>query len=154
MAETGLGYSAIEEAIRQALVAYLPDRIDDDRCKVGDIDTVFDNIMAGDGINVTDGCILDFGGGTNKPRQSFANIHWAWVISGVYLIRYHDDIETALRTVVTALPTAFQSNPRLSGVTPRAYVTEIGDASIGKLNDISFYFIPFFVEALDRSVGT
>lgn len=152
MAVTGLGYSAIEEAVRQALITHFSDRLDDTRCTIGDIDTVFDSIQAGLADGITDGCVIDFGGGTSRPRQTFANISWAWIISGVYLIRLNDDIESDLRDVVTRLPSSFQENRRLSGTTPRAYITEIGDPDVGQLNDVTFYFIPFFIEALDRSL--
>lgn len=154
MAETGLGYTAIESAVRDAFLAYFSERLTEDSCQVADVDAVFDAIIA-KGTNqddLIDGLVIDFAGGTNRPRQSFGNVKWAWIISGVYMIRYHDNIESQLRTAVTTIPTALQSNPRLSGVTPRAYITEIGEPAMAKLNDISFYLIPFFVEALDRSV--
>jgi len=154
MAVSGLSYSTIEEAVRQAFVVAFQDRLSEERCQIGDVDTVFDRIMAGSvDEGVTDGIVLEFGGGTSQPRRTFGNIKWAWVISCVYMIRYHDGIEADLREVVSRLPTSLQEDPRLSSVTPKAYVTDIGDAAIGQLNDISFYLIPFYVEALDRSIA-
>jgi len=145
-----LRYEEIESALRTVFLSAFSDRLDATRLQIGDIDTAFEGIRADE--TATDACVLDFGGGTSKPRRTIGNIHWAWVISGVYMIRYHDDIEGALREVVSRIPQTLQTNPRLNGTADLAYVTELGDPIIGKLNDITFYFLPFFVEVLDRSI--
>lgn len=145
-------YALIEEQIRQMLLAGFQDRLDEDRCVSGDIDHAFNALKSGQPEVITDAVVLDFGGGTSKPRQTIGNINWAWIISGIYMIRYHKGIEATLRDTVSRIPQLLQENPRLGGTTPLAYITEIGDPIIGKLNDISFYFIPFFIEALDQSI--
>lgn len=152
MAISELRYAEIEEQIRQVYLTKFSTRLTDDTCQVADLDKAFNALMSYNADEYTDMLILDFGGGTSQPKQAFANIKWAWITTGVYMIRYHDDIETALRTVVSNIPTALQENPRLNGVADRAYVSNMGDATIGKLNDVSFYLIPFYIETLDRSV--
>ena len=147
-----LNYEAIEQELHDVFLAGFTDRLDADRCQIGDIDHAFEALRAGDIETVTDAVVFDFGGGTDKPRRAFGKINWAWVISGVYMIRYHSQIEQSLRNVVSRIPRLLRTNPRLNGSTPLAYVTEIGDPIIGKMNDISFYFIPFFVEALDQDL--
>lgn len=152
MSVSELRYTQIEEQIRQIYLTAFSDRLTEDTCVVADLDKAFDALMSYSVDEYTDMVVFDFAGGTSQPRQVFANIKWAWITSGVYMIRYHEDIETALRIVVTKLPTVIQENPRLNGACAKAYVTHIGDATIGKLNDVSFYLIPFFIESLDRSV--
>lgn len=148
----GFVYQDIENAVIQMLLTEFPDRLDETRCVAGNIDGVFASLEKSDIATVVDGVVLEFGGGTSKPRQTIGNINWAWIIAGIWLIRYHPDIENALREVVSRIPILFQENPRLGGVTPLAYITEIGDPIIGKINDVSFYFVPFFIEALDQSI--
>jgi len=145
-------YANIEAEVIQMLLSGFSDRLDENRCVAGDIDRAFNALKGEQPDVVTDAVIVDFAGGTNRPRQTIGNINWAWVISGIYMIRYHKGIEDVLRSTVSRIPQLLQENPRLNGTTPLAYITEIGDPIIGKLNDVSFYFIPFFIEALDQSI--
>jgi len=152
MAVDGQNYTNIEIALLAEFLSKFSDRLTEDTCKIADLDSVFNSLMGYPIDEYTDGLVLDFAGGTSRPRQAYGNIKWAWITSGVYLIRYHDDIEDALRIVATRIPTVLQENPRLGGASDLSYITEIGDPAIGKINDVSFYLVAFFIESLDRSV--
>ena len=152
MAVSGLGYTAMEQELKTVFETAFDDRLGTDTCQIADLDKAHEALMGFTPEEYNDMLVFDFAGGTDQPRKVFANIKWAWIASGVYMIRYHDEIEQALRIVVGRIPTVFQENRRLNGTTDLAYITEIGDPAIGKINDVSFYFIPFFVEMLDRSV--
>ena len=112
MAVSGIDYSAIEVAIKQAFLTAFPERLFDEAVQIGDLDAAFEALMSKNIDEYTDALVIDFSGGTSRPRRVFANIKWAWITSGVYMIRYHEDVETALRTVVAKIPSRPSSSTR------------------------------------------
>ena len=67
MAVSGIDYSAIEVAIKQAFLNAFPDRLFDDAVQIGDLDTAFDALMSKTIEEYTDALIIDFSGGTSRP---------------------------------------------------------------------------------------
>jgi hypothetical protein len=142
-----VGYSVIEAALVNKLVAHFSAELSASRCKAGDPDSVFTALFS-EGADY--GCFLEFNGGREDSQRPFDKPVWVWSLAGVLVIRYGDDIESKLRALVDKLAGIFVHDHTLGGVTPRIRLVDIGDAEPGQVNDTPFYWLPFIAEAIDR----
>ncbi len=143
-----VGYKAIEDAFIARMLAVFPDKLNENRIKAGDPDSVFDAIFTE---GATYGVILEFAGGRQDPHPVMSKIDWRWVISGIFVILYTGvEVEADVREIASRLADILNSDPRLGSTTPLARVSEVGVAEPTKVNDTPFYWLPFSVEAFDR----
>jgi len=141
-----MDYATIEEAVRAKLVETF-NGLSDTRCKVGDLDSVFQNMLSEGELQ---GCILDFLRGYPDTQQPFKTQIWIWRIMGIFLIQYSPTIETDMRDVVSSLSSMFAADHTLGGLTARVMISEIDTPEPASIQDVSFYWIPFTVDVFDR----
>ena len=138
-------YTAIEDAIQTQFISHFSE-LNEERCRKGDADGVID-AMFKEGSEY--GCYIEYNGGAQLDRKPFKSTVWVWSIAGVFMIQYSDDIESKLRVVVDKFRTVFADDHTLGRVTTRVQVSDLADAYIGQINDVSFYFLPFLLEAIE-----
>lgn len=144
-----IGYTAIEEAVRQRIVTVFSEELNDARCKAGDVDGV---IRAMFEENSPYGVFLDFGRGVTDPDSPFNTQIWTWTVVGVFLIHYTGlETEQNLRSIVDKFPSLLAPPYHaLGGSSALAKVIFLGDPEPGQVGDIPFYWLPFTVSAIDR----
>ncbi len=146
-----MSYSVIEEAIRQALVAHYPDDLNDNRCRRGDVDGVYEAMMS-EGANV--GCLIEYAGGERLIDPPFQGRVWNWLTTCFLFVRYQGDnalIESEARRLIDILWSLFADDHTLGGVTPAVKLSAILQPEPGKINDTPLYWITFHIEALDKA---
>lgn len=139
-------YTPIENAIVAAMIAHYQDYLDEYRCQAAQLDSIFEHVFSQ---NAVYGCIIEYDTG-QMGSESFSKGRWVWRFLGVFFIRYKDEnqVEEDLRKILDLFPTLFESDRRLGGLTPRAWVTSVGTAEIAEVNDNPFYWLPFSISAL------
>lgn len=142
-----VGYQAIEDKIKAKFIDKYPDELSADLVQQGEMDRLFENMLA---TGSHYGVYLHFNGGTLRNRQPFNKLVWTWSTTGIFFIRYSEDIETEMRSVVGTLAALVDGDHTLGGVTPLAHVVDIGDAEPGTMNDVPYYWVPFVIECIDR----
>ena len=144
-------YSDIESAVRDLLVSEVS-TLRTEECLIADLDGVMNSMFVN---NQNHGCVIDFGGWTSQPRRAQKNTKGAWIVEGVFFIRYTDSgtPDADARAVAQVLRQFVDTDPRLDGTTPYAYCQSVGRSEPGKVNDIPFIMIPWFVEAYDVEVN-
>lgn len=146
-----IGYPTIEAAVVSAINTHFSTEFDglSSGCVAGKFDELYDEMSK---ISAKFGCLLEFAGGRMSRDNPFDKTMWSWFITGVFLIRYTDNVavEDNLRTVLGKLPAVFDADRRLGGVTPLVSVTNIDTPEPIQLGDTPFYWLPFNVVAYDR----
>lgn len=143
-------YSACENAVVSRFIAYFPGKLNDERCKAGDIDAVIDKVYQEGN---TFGCFFDFAGMRTSGRSPVDTQFALWDIDGVFVIRHTSNAETEenLRQILDTLPSVFDNDRRLGGAVDKVTITGIGRPEPVKIDSVSFYWLPFIVTAMVRT---
>jgi len=140
------GYSPLETAVVNRFIEYFTE-LKESNCKAGDIDSVFEAIFS-EALDY--GCFFEFDGGVDTPRKPFKVPVWVWTVSGVFLVKYGENIETKMRDIIDKLALVFDNDHTVGGVSPYVHLFQIGRSEPGEINNVPFYFIPFGIEIYDR----
>lgn len=144
-------YSDAEEAVLQKLLTHFSTTLNEDRCKVADIDSVFLAMLEED---EDYGCVIDYSDGRRQTRAPFTGDIWVWGITGFFLLRYRTNAaehDAMVRNVIDTLPSLFNDDRRLGGIVALVNVTQIGPPEPERINDVPVYWIPFAIEVIDKS---
>ena len=80
MVVSGLNYTAMESALKSAFETHFSDRLATDTCQIADLDTAYQALSTYTLEEYNDMLVLDFAGGTDQPRRTFANIKCSIVV--------------------------------------------------------------------------
>lgn len=139
-------YTTIENAVVSKFIEKFPE-LNANRCKPGDVDQVLDALF-NEGAKM--GCVLEFDGGVQDVNRPFNQQVFTWKIIGIIMIRYTDEVEGDLRSVLDRLPHVFTNDHTLSGVTPLVKLASVSSAEPILVNETPFYWVDFSLEAIER----
>jgi hypothetical protein len=143
-------YGPIEEAIRSKLVSHFSGTLNEDLCKISDIDGILAAMQEQDAEHA---CVLDYAGGRRREYPPFGDNIWVWDIVGFFFIKFRGDVvehDRQAREVIRKLVSLLDEDPRLGGLVPVAMVTAIAPPEPTTINQIPVYSISFNVQAVDK----